>query len=360
MNVPVKSPTLRPHRVLLGLLVLGVLWGCAPVVRETVAISPPSSLMAPLAGGPSGLILAGDGYGLPARVWQAPVRQPPLSQAGGAPRAVIIGVHGFNDYSNAFALPGPWFAEHGITTYAYDQRGFGRTPDAGRWPGTDRLVADLRSVVAAVRARHPGVPITLLGESMGAAVIITAMSGAKPLVVDGIVLAGPAVWGWSTLPLLPRASLWLADQIMPWQTLSPPRGFRVQASDNIAVLRGLGRDPLVIKETRTDAVYGLTDLMETAWQGAGRVRVPTLLLYGRRDELIPPEPVATISRRLAPVARQVVYPAGWHMLLRDLQRELVWRDIAAWTLDHGTPLPSGEERLPGTGFGGDGSIAAGP
>jgi hypothetical protein len=53
-------------------------------------------------------------------------------------------------------------------------------------------------------------------------------------------------------------------------------------------------------------------------------------------------------------------PAGWHMLLRDLQGELVWRDIATWTLDHAAPLPSGEERLPGTGFGGDGSVVAGP
>jgi len=308
-----------------------------------------------MATGPVGLIPAGDGYGLPARVWQVPVWQ-----NRGAPRALIIALHGFNDYSNAFALPGPWFAEHGITTYAYDQRGFGRTPDAGRWAGTDRLVADLRLVIALARSRHPGVPVVLLGESMGAAVIIAAMSGADPPEVDGIILSAPAVWGWSTLPLLPRASLWLAGQVMPWQTLAPPRGFRVQATDNIAVLRGLGRDPLVIKKTRTDAVYGLTDLMERAWQGAAKVRVPTLLLYGRRDELIPPEPVATVSRSLAAVARQVVYPAGWHMLLRDLQGELVWRDIATWTLDHAAPLPSGEERLPGTGFGGDGSVVAGP
>lgn len=351
MKVPVKPPEPRRLRAVLpGLvLMLAMLWGCGPLRQAPGRVAPALSVAPAMAVGPACTLVDAAGHGLPCRVWAA----------RGTPRAIIIAVHGFNDYSNAFALPGPWFAERGITTYAYDQRGFGRRPDAGRWPGGPVLVDDLAAVVATVRAAHPGVPVTLLGESMGAAVIIATMSAAKPPGVEGIVLSAPAVWGWSTLPLLPRSALWLAGHLMPWQVLAPPRGMRVQASDNIAVLRGLGRDPLVIKETRTDAVYGLTDLMEMAWQGAGGVRVPTLLLYGRRDELIPPEPVATISRRLAPVARQALYPAGWHMLLRDLQAELVWRDIAAWTLDHGAPLPSGEERLPGTGFGGDDRLQAG-
>ena len=47
------------------------------------------------------------------------------------PTAVILAVHGMNDYSNAFALPGEWWArEASITTYAIDQRGFGRSPAA--------------------------------------------------------------------------------------------------------------------------------------------------------------------------------------------------------------------------------------
>src|SRR4051812_14889232 len=41
------------------------------------------------------------------------------------PFAIIVALHGMSDYSNAFAIPGPWWAEHGISIYAYDQRGFG-------------------------------------------------------------------------------------------------------------------------------------------------------------------------------------------------------------------------------------------
>ena len=74
-----------------------------------------------------------DGYRLPVSAWQP----------GGAPRAIVIALHGFNDYRNAFADVGRYFAAHGVTTYAYDQRGFGDTVQRGIWPGSE-CVAQLR------------------------------------------------------------------------------------------------------------------------------------------------------------------------------------------------------------------------
>jgi hypothetical protein len=37
------------------------------------------------------------------------------------------------------------------------------------------------------------------------------------------------------------------------------------------------------------------------------------------------------------------YPQGYHMLLRDLNGDVVWRDVAAWIGDHSALLPSGDE-----------------
>ena len=53
--------------------------------------------------------------------------------------AVIIALHGMNDYANTYYLAGPWFAERGVALYAYDARGFGRSPNRGLWPG-ERLM----------------------------------------------------------------------------------------------------------------------------------------------------------------------------------------------------------------------------
>ena len=107
--------------------------------------------------------VAADGTVLPLAVWPA---------EGGPPKAVILGLHGFGDYRNAWEEPAALWAEDGITTYAYDQRGFGKSPTRGRWPGTQTLADDAIAVATLLRARYPGVPLYLAGESMGGCVAL--------------------------------------------------------------------------------------------------------------------------------------------------------------------------------------------
>src|SRR5262249_46541681 len=110
-----------------------------------------------------------DGLRLPMRQWDAD-----------HPRAVIVALHGMSDYSEAFDLPGPWWAAHGITTYAYDQRGFGLSPNRGLWAGGDLMRQDLYDAVEAARAKHPGIPVYALGESMGGSVVLSALASDRP------------------------------------------------------------------------------------------------------------------------------------------------------------------------------------
>ena len=118
----------------------------------------------------------------------------------GEASAVILALHGFNDYSKAFTEPAADWAEAGIITYAYDQRGFGAGPNPGLWAGSEVLTDDLTDAARAIKARHPELPLYLLGESMGGAVIMTALASDNPPPADGVVLAAPAVWARSTMP----------------------------------------------------------------------------------------------------------------------------------------------------------------
>lgn len=280
--------------------------------------------------------VTGDGLHLPLRRW--------LPE--GEVQAVIVALHGFNDYAKAFELPGQALAEAGFAVYAYDQRGFGSAPNPGLWAGAAPLLEDVRAMVEILRKRYPGRPVYLLGESMGGAVAILALAGADPPPVQGAILSAPAVWGRDTMGVLPRSALWLARRLAPaWKP--PQADLDIQASDNIEMLRDLGRDPLVIKRTRVDAIGGLVDLMDAALASAPRLQAPLLLLYGARDEVIPAEPIRRFWSGLphgdtAAAARQrlAVYDEGWHLLLRDLQAETVYRDIAAWIAEPQRPLPS--------------------
>ncbi len=277
-----------------------------------------------------------DGLSLPVRTWQPNPREP---------KAVVVAVHGFNDYSNAFAAPGEWLAERGIIVYAYDQRGFGAGPHPGLWPGSEPLASDLRDMVAAVRARHPDMPLYILGESMGGAVAMTAAVNGS-LDVDGIILVGPAVRGRPVIPAYQQGALWIAAHTVPWLALTG-EGVEVTPSDNTEMLRELSRDPLVIKTTRIDAVYGIVGLMSEALAVSTSLDVQLLLLYGIRDDIIPPDATLELIRRLPAEPRYsrtiALYENGYHMLLRDMQGEVVWRDILAWIDDPTARLPSGAD-----------------
>ena len=149
------------------------------------------------------------------------------------------------------------------------------------------------------------------------------------------------------MPGYQRVALEIVAYLIPWGRLTG-EGVRIQASDNIEMLRALGRDPLVIKRTRVDTVYGLTNLMDQALVSAERIAVPLLLLYGERDEVIPQEPTLQAWKGLPPEAngrqRLALYEDGWHMLLRDLGAEVVLEDVATWIDDREAPLPSGADR----------------
>jgi alpha-beta hydrolase superfamily lysophospholipase len=198
----------------------------------------------------------------------------------------------------------------------------------------------------ALRARYPGVPLYLLGDSMGGAVVAIAVTGPEAPPVDGIILAAPAVWARSAMSLPQRIALWISAYTVPWMDVSG-RGLGIQASDNIEMLRALGRDPLVLKETRIDAVHGLVGLMDQALAAAPKLTVPALLLYGEKDQVIPADPILRFWRDLPAAAREnqrrALYTEGWHMLLRDLQARVVLDDIVQWIADRQAPLPSGAE-----------------
>lgn len=272
-------------------------------------------------------------------------RLPMTVYAADHPDAIIIGLHGFNDYANAFAEPGPgpWFKEHGITLYAYDQRGFGHAPGHGYFAGADAMAADLNTITRLVRARHPSLPLYLMGESMGGAVIMNMMGKPDAPKVDGLILAAPAVWGWRAMNPALKTILWSAARIMPDKTFTGS-GLGIRASDNIEMLRANGRDPVFIKATRVSAMYGLVGLMDEAYLAAPNLRAPVLLLYGAHDQIIPARAIAEIRNDMTKHDTQVTYACyinGWHMLTRDLQRETVWRDIVAWIKDRASDLPSG-------------------
>jgi alpha-beta hydrolase superfamily lysophospholipase len=276
-----------------------------------------------------------DGYRLPLSSWDT----------AGNTRAVLLALHGLNDYSYAFDGLGQYLARRGITVIAYDQRGFGNTTGFGLWHGSERLSADLATVTALLRERYDGIPLYLLGESMGGAVALTSLASTA-LDVDGTVLVAPAVWTRRSMPLYQRTSLWIAAHTFPGKQLTGEL-LDLQPSDNIEMLRALKHDDLVIKATRVDVLYGISNLMDRAMLESSTVPGDILFLYGEKDDIIPATPTCELFERLSSTMStrltSITYEQGYHMLTRDLQAERVLEDIAEWIADHETSKNHGRD-----------------
>lgn len=260
-----------------------------------------------------------------------------------SPDFVVVGVHGMNDYANAFHMAAPYWAARGVTTYAYDQRGFGRSPGRGIWPDEELMRNDLRTAVDVARAEHPDAVITVVGISMGAAVAISAFGSDDAPRADRFIASGPGLRGWGAMNPLYRASLWASTRTRPGWIVRPPRRLvKIQPSDNVEMLRRTWADPLMQPFNRIDQVYGVVSLMETAHTRSASLPadVPTLFSYGANDLVIPPSGVKRTARDLPGSVRTVYYEDGYHMLLRDLQAETVHADYLAFMQAPDAPLPS--------------------
>lgn len=271
------------------------------------------------------VFLSEDGYRLPlTQTW------PDEALEG-----IVIALHGFNDYSKAFEGMCEYFGSQNLACVAYDQRGFGGTAHKGIWPEEGRLQKDLYLLVKQYRLLHPDLPIFLVGESMGGAVIMTAMADARFSLdeeVAGTLLYAPAVWARSTQPWYQQLSLWLAVHTFPaWMPTG--EGLGVQASDNVEALRAMWRDENIIKATRIDTIYGVTNLMDKALLAAKDVSIRTLVLYGEKDEVIPKKPTCEMLDTMKNVDQSITfinYPDGFHLLTRDLQAAHVFSDSVDW------------------------------
>src|SRR5579862_1166157 len=188
---------MRPFAIL---ALLSLLSACA------VPMAPPETTAVGQAQLLEDAIVTADGARLPLRHWVP----------DGKPRAMILYIHGFNDYSNAVARPAPYLTARGFAIYAYDQRGFGAAPYRGQWAGEPAMTGDVITAVTLIEHRHPDVPLYVMGESMGGAIAVRALARPDAPRVAGTILVAPAVWTRQRMNVFERVGLWIGSHTLPW------------------------------------------------------------------------------------------------------------------------------------------------
>ncbi len=122
---------------------------------------------------------------------------------------VLLILHGLGGHSGWYIDMGNVLSTLGITVYAMEHRGFGRS---GGIPGHiddyHTYVEDIRFVVAEIRKRHPGAAIYMLGHSMGG-IFATYFAAKYASMLTGVLFLNPWIEDTSSVSLLTTVGILL-------------------------------------------------------------------------------------------------------------------------------------------------------
>ena len=251
------------------------------------------------------------------------------------PARVMILVHGYGEHGGRYDAMAMYFAERGYAVHAFDQAGHGRTRGPrGHVDRFSRLAEEVARFVELVSLDHPGLPITLVGHSMGGLVVAETATLHKPEVQNYVLSA--ALLQLAGGGLRQRLSL-IAARVL--SILAPKLGLTTGLDP-----QGLSRDPEVIRRYVEDPhvkdrmttrfAAGMNQSLSRVVTDGGRVDRPMLVLHGEADPICAS---AGSQRFFAGLARTIsdrsalrLYPELRHEIFNEPEREQVWRDIEEW------------------------------
>jgi alpha-beta hydrolase superfamily lysophospholipase len=254
------------------------------------------------------------------------------------PERVMVLVHGYAEHCGRYDEMAMHFARRGFAVHAYDQAGHGRTRGPrGHVDRFDRLPEEAAAFVDQVSLEHAGLPLTLIGHSVGGLVVAAAAAFLHPP-VDRVVLSGAALrlGGEGAGALRQRVSLLAArvlSRFIPRLGLSA--GLDAEAiSRDPEVVRRYCEDPFVKDRMTVRFAAGMNQMLERVIPAAGQVERPVLILHGEEDRLTSPQGSVDFHAGLVePVASQSalkIYPGLRHEIFNEPEREQVWRDMLTW------------------------------
>ena len=283
-------------------------------------------------------------------------------------RAVVQIAHGMGEHAGRYQALAEALVHAGYRVYANDHRGHGATAEPGLdgWMGEDgwnRAIADAGEIAAHIRRQEPGLPLVLLGHSMGSMLAQQFLYRHGNLLDAAILCGTPGING--------ALQSWLIHALARFErgrrgpTAHSPLLQKMIFGDANAAFDGpdatgyewLSRDYAQVSAYVQDPRCGfvlragsLCDLFAGAREARRRSsiaripsRLPVLVINGSDD------PVhargANITRMLRAYRPQIrrlesrLYAGARHELFNEINRETVIADVVAWLDQALAPVP---------------------
>jgi alpha-beta hydrolase superfamily lysophospholipase len=240
-----------------------------------------------------------------------------------SPTRIVVLVHGYAEHSNRYAHVAEALVADGAAVYAEDHLGHGLSEgERALIVDFEHIVDDLTALVGIATEEHPGLPVIMLGHSMGG--LLSSLYAQRHAgTLAGLVLCGAVVGDWT----------WARDVLK--EDEMPP------APDEWS---GMSRDPQTVHEYSTDPlvyrdaykrplleaeVVALDRFMEQI----DRVDIPVLFLHGDADPYVPYATSLAAAKAFPTYDLTVrVYPGARHEVLNEINKEEAIAEVADFCL----------------------------
>lgn len=243
------------------------------------------------------------------------------------PTWVALLVHGYGEHVGRYAWVAAQLTSAGAAVYGVDHVGHGRSGgERVLVDDVDDVVSDVHLLQHLASAEHPGLPVVLVGHSMG------GLIGARYAQLHGaglaaVALTGPVLGEWEAVTAL------LAAEEVPDVPIDP-----ATLSRDAAVGEAYVADDLVWHGPfKRPTLQALSTALQRVTDSGPVTAVPLLWLHGEEDRLVPVEPSRRGWEALSAgngSAEQHTYPGARHEILNETNRAEVLDDLLAFVGRH--------------------------
>jgi acylglycerol lipase len=281
------------------------------------------------------------------RVESAGLVLPWSARLPGAPRAVLLFVHGLAEHRGRYAHVLQHFAERGFAGYALDYRGHGQSPGIRvHVDSFDEFADDVAAMQALAASRHPGLPLFLVGHSQGGLVALHHALR-RPQGLAGLVLSSPFLGihprsrPGALRRLLARVVTPIAPRLLQSSSVNTDR-----LAHDPAVGPAYRADPLVSRTVSLGWYAAAHQAFDFVQANAGALALPALVVATPDDFLAWPEATRRFLAAV-PAARVEAewYPGLYHELFNEIEKARVFARVEQW-LERRLPPASGSSPSP--------------
>ncbi|MBL8130543.1 MAG: lysophospholipase [Anaerolineae bacterium] len=253
----------------------------------------------------------------------------------GAPKAVVLLVHGYAEHSGRYQHVIDALSGAGYAVYTLDHRSHGRSEGVRAYvESIHQVAADLYLYFQGIKAAHPGVKCFVYGHSMGALIsLVFAIEHQRE--IDGLITSGaPVLADANVAPAMVTLGK-ILHRIAPKLALLPFGDEGVLSRDpqvDIAV----NADPLhYTGSMRVGTGMAINTAAQWARDRLEELRLPLLAFHGAADALVTPKGSEMLHARARSADKTLtLYPDMRHEPHNEIGKEQVIADVIAWLNRH--------------------------